>query len=912
MPKTRLLKPLLCCIALCFSLQAKLQIITTVAGNGLYTYSGDGGVAINAAIGRPKDVDFDASGNMYITDEHYGVIRKVDGVTGIITTIAGNGIKGYSGDNGLAINAELNYPAASAIDPAGNIYISDAINYRIRKVDAKTRIITTIAGTGVWGFSGDSGLAINAQLSVPGGIVLNAAGTILYIADGTNSRIRKVDLTTGIISTIAGTKTYGYNGDGIPAVTANLYFPNAITLDSSGNIFFTDNGNYRIRRIDASTGIISTICGSGIKGYSGDEGLATNATIDQSDGICLNKNGDIFFSQSVNNVIREIRSKDNIVTTVAGDGYGYYWGDGGYATNAEIAFPEGITMDNRGNYFIADFDNSRVRKVTVDSILLNQIYGYAYYDLNSNNLKDIDEPLFNPGEIVSKKNSDSSLTFTPTGIFRIGVDTGTYFSSYIPFKNYYTAVPQSHSSSFSNYNQIDTVYFALQPITGKQDLNISLYQTRPPRPGFPVHYQIYYRNVGTDTISNGTIQLIKDSRLSFDSASPSYSSISGDTIRWNYNSFKPLDASSISLNLHLSSTANTGDTVHLTATINPFQNDLNVQDNMSALNQIAVGSYDPNNKSESHAGTILKTAVTNGDYLVYTILFQNTGTDTALNIVVQDTLSDKLDWGTFEMIDASNNYQLNIKKNICIWNFDAIGLPDSNSNEPASHGYIVYKIRPNRSLLSGDVITNSAGIYFDYNLPVETDTAKTVVQDIVLPLQLLSFTAQRNNETNLLKWSTADEINTDHFEIQRSNNGKDFSAIGYIQSLSNGKIKNNYQYTDNRPLKAVNYYRLKMVDKDGKYSYSTIKSINNASSFDVTLYPNPVKSNLILGFVSEKNTDMQMQIVNAAGKVVFSKKIQVTAGESKQTINASVFSAGNYFIKLISSEGETALKFIKQ
>jgi photosystem II stability/assembly factor-like uncharacterized protein len=183
---------------------------------------------------------------------------------------------------------------------------------------------------------------------------------------------------------------------------------------------------------------------------------------------------------------------------------------------------------------------------------------------------------------------------------------------------------------------------------------------------------------------------------------------------------------------------------------------------------------------------------------------------------------------------------------------------------------------------------------------------------ITLPLTLISFTAQRNNTANLLKWSTADEINTDHFEIQRSSNGRDFSAIGNIQSLNNGKITNNYQYTDNRPLKALNFYRLKMVDKDGKYTYSLVRSINNTSSFDVTVYPNPVKNNLVLDFVSDKNTDMQVQIVNAEGKVVYSGKMWLAAGESKQTIDATAFSAGNYFIKLISTDGETALKFVKQ
>jgi uncharacterized repeat protein (TIGR01451 family) len=914
MPKTSLLKPLLCCLALCFSLQAKLQIITTIAGNGTQGYAGDNGLALNAEL-YPWHVSCDSHDNIFISESHTQVIRKVNASTGIITTVAGNGTAGFSGDNGPATDAQLNGPANVAIDSFGNTYIADAENQRIRKVDGITGIITTIAGTGEKKDAGDGGLAINASFNTPVGVAIDKSNSNLYVVDLNGCTIRKINLSTSIITTIAGKNSNpGYNGDEILATNSLLNYPYGIALDSTNNIYISDYNNARIRKIDATDGIIHTIAGNGIFGYTGDSGLASNAEIGYVWGVAVDKKNNLYIGDWGWNIVRKVSLTDSIITTISGTGaYGNYTGDGVLATKAILGQPWGIATDSKSNVYTVEPDFYRVRKITVDSSALNEEFGYAFYDLNSNDIKDSSEPLFSTGKIIIKGKTDSTITLISGGNFRIGVDTGNYTSSFVPFKNYYTAVPQSHSSYFSGYNNIDTVHFALQPLAGKTDIDISMYALMPPVPGFGSTYMIRYHNAGTDTISNGDIQLVKDSKFNFVSSSPNYTSINGDTIHWNYSNLKPLDTASIVIKLVLPSGVSIGDTVHSIATINPVTGDLFPADDTASVVQKVVGSYDPNNKSESHAGSVSTSEVKNGDYLTYTIRFQNTGTYAAFNIVVRDTLSDKLDWNSFEMVGASHNYQLSITGgNKCTWYFNGIGLPDSNSNEPASHGYIVYRVKLKKTLAAGNVINNTAGIYFDYNAPVQTNTEKTVVQNLVLPLQLLSFTAQRNNETNLLKWSTADEINTDHFEIQRSSNGKDFSAIGYIQSLNNGKITNNYQYTDNSPLKGVNFYRLKMVDKDGKYTYSLVRSINNASSFDVTVYPNPVKNNLVLDFISEKNLDMQLQIINAEGKILLYRKIEVVEGESKQTINASALSAGNYFIKLISSEGETALRFIKQ
>ncbi len=222
-------------------------IITTVAGNGTCGYSGDGGAATSAEI-IPVGVVFDSSGNFYIVDMDDNRVRKVTVSTGIITTVAGNGTGGFSGDGGAATSAELDSPAAVALDSSGNIYISDLANERIRKVMASTGVITTVAGNGTAGYSGDGGAATSAEMYLPRGVAVDGSGNI-YVADNFNQRIRKVTVSTGIISTVAGDGTAGYNGDGIPATSAELYYPYGVAATSSGKIYIADTYNNRIRAV---------------------------------------------------------------------------------------------------------------------------------------------------------------------------------------------------------------------------------------------------------------------------------------------------------------------------------------------------------------------------------------------------------------------------------------------------------------------------------------------------------------------------------------------------------------------------------------------------------------------------------------------------------------------------------------
>jgi len=333
-------------------------IITTVAGkSALAGYSGDGGAATNASLYYPVGIAFDASGNLFIADLYNHRIRKV-GTNGIITTVAGNGIYGYSGDGGPATNAALYNPSGVAVDALGNLYIADTYNQRIRKV-ATNGVITTMAGKGAAGYSGDGGAATNASLARPIGVALDVGGN-LYIADYGGERIRRVD-TNGVITTVAGNGSTNYSGDGGAATNASLYNPTSVALDAAATLYIADCNNHRIRKVDTN-GIITTVAGKGAAGYSGDGGAATNASLQYPRGVTFDASGNLYIADFGNNSIRKVDT-NGIITTVAGNGTYGYSGDGGAATNASLQNPFGMAVDSSGNLYIADQYNQRIREV---------------------------------------------------------------------------------------------------------------------------------------------------------------------------------------------------------------------------------------------------------------------------------------------------------------------------------------------------------------------------------------------------------------------------------------------------------------------------------------------------------------------------------------------------------------------
>ena len=260
----------------------RVTVIQTVAGNGTAGYGGDTGLAISAELNGSVGVAEDAAQNLYIADTGNNRIRKVD-TSGVITTIAGNGNAGYSGNQGHATGAELHSPAGIAVDATGNLYIAYTGNHVIRKVDT-SGVITTIAGNGAEGYSGDNGAATSATLHAPASVAVDGAGN-LYIADSGNNRIREVN-TSGIITTIAGDGTAGYSGDSGAATNAELNYPSGIAIDGTGNLYIADAGNNRVREVSA-TGIITTVAGDGTAGFSGDNGAAASAELNNPAGVTI-------------------------------------------------------------------------------------------------------------------------------------------------------------------------------------------------------------------------------------------------------------------------------------------------------------------------------------------------------------------------------------------------------------------------------------------------------------------------------------------------------------------------------------------------------------------------------------------------------------------------------------------------
>lgn len=398
--------------------------ISTVAGNGTPGFSGDGFLATSAQMNKPQSVALDNAGNIYIADYLNNCIRMVDG-SGLITTIAGNStVAGYSGDGGPATDAKLNKPMDLYVDTNANVYIVDQGNHAVRMIQATTGNIITLAGTGTPGFSGDGGPATAAQLQNPYAVIWDHTGYV-YIADNGNNRVRSIQLSSMTINTVAGDGTPGNAGDGGPATAAQLYAPAGVTMsptgelyissggrvrkvssgiistvigsdgyggdggiadsallqnpmhtchDIAGNIYIADSGNHTVRKVNTA-GIISTVAGTGVPGYTGDGGAATSAKLNQPVSVAISPSGILYIADKAAHVIRAVNTGSGQISTFAGTGAPGFSGDGGSATLASLNNPWGIALDTSGDLAVSDNGNDRIRAINIASGMIFTIAG---------------------------------------------------------------------------------------------------------------------------------------------------------------------------------------------------------------------------------------------------------------------------------------------------------------------------------------------------------------------------------------------------------------------------------------------------------------------------------------------------------------------------------------------------------
>ncbi len=515
------------------------------------------------------------------------------------------------------------------------------------------------------------------------------------------------------------------------------------------------------------------------------------------------------------------------------------------------------------------------------------IKGKIFYDLNSNGVKDA-------GEFYAQYNrlnlSDGSYTYTDhTGFYKLSVSQLYSPLTLTPVApSLYKAVPADSTFNFWQSDTMVTWDIPLQPLGAKDSVsafvtNYSFYSG----PGGWIHYTVNWQNEGTTTLGPTDIVLKADqARLNYFSCSNAAIVQNGNQLTLQLPSLAAGASGSYLASFTINATAQFGDTAFANVAITSGS-----LSSVDTTNTPIRYAFDPNDKQATQ--TLSPQQISSGGYIDYIIRFQNTGNDTAINVVIADTLSAKLKANTVELVATSHNCNVIAKGNRVYFEMKNIMLPDSNVNEPASHGYIRFKIKPVSTLALGDSVNNKASIYFDYNTPVVTNTAVTNIKVQAFPLKLLSFKGNRLSQGNVyLYWQTANEENTKSFDVEQSLNGRSFEKIGEVKAFGNGN--HNYTYTTDKVVTGNVYFRLKMIDKDGKFTYAPIvliKAGDVKGSF--VLGANPVNEKLVINAINPSLINTEATLINSSGVVV---KRFVLNGAS-QTVGVGNLPAGPYYLR---------------
>jgi len=525
------------------------------------------------------------------------------------------------------------------------------------------------------------------------------------------------------------------------------------------------------------------------------------------------------------------------------------------------------------------------------------ISGNVFYDNNNNGIKDANEY---PKSNVKFELSNGSIAYTNNhGYFEIGTDSLVTYTITPTAPDYYNIVPASANYNFTTYDTLVSQGYALQANTSKDSLTIKLTPLNwAARPGFSFPYLISYENAGTTTLSPAIVFDYDDTKLTYDSSSNAAIVNNGNNLSLSAGSFMPVQQGSFTAYFRVKTTIALGDSIVAKATVT------NGATTAADSNKVFIrGSFDPNDKQATPELSPLQVA--NGTYIDYTIRFQNTGTDTAFNVVISDTLTSGLLANTFEMISSSHTCKTTIRDNIVFFEFINILLPDSNINETKSHGFVCFRIKPHSSVPSGATVTNKAAIYFDYNLPVITNTAETFIKPfVVVPLTLISFTAvPQNDNTTALYWNTANEINTKHFVIEQSNDGRSFTTV--TNTVAKGKASNSYAITVADITTGIIFFRLKIVDHDGSFVYSPIiKMDKRKNSSGINVVSNPAKDFIVITTTDRMLNNTSASIINMQGAVLKT----FTVKEGSQTIAIKDLPAGVYYLRTMNGSSRIVVQ----
>lgn len=521
------------------------------------------------------------------------------------------------------------------------------------------------------------------------------------------------------------------------------------------------------------------------------------------------------------------------------------------------------------------------------------ISGNVFYDNNSNGVKDPEEN-FRANVRASLSNGLESYS-NAQGYYEFSADLGNFTVSISNPVNY-NAVPNNISHVVSRYDTLINDLVALQPTLLFDSIRINIIPVTAMRPGFLFRYEVNYENIGTTNVSPQITLPFSTSVLTFQSASNPLVLLSGNSLQLNESLMSPGTAKRFWAEFLVSTSANLGDTIRATV-----QATYGAGLSADSAYSVVTGSFDPNDKQATPSMKVSE--VVAGKFIKYLIRFQNTGTDTAFNIIIADTLDAQLDETSFELLQTSHLCKTTRNGNRLLFEFINIQLPDSNVNEPASHGYILFRIKPRTTVPANSIISNKASIYFDFNAPIITNNALTEIQLNPLPLNLISFRGSYNPVTRKcrLNWDTENEINSSHFILEKSDDAGIFRPLARIPARGFGN--NQYSFIDQMH-SSVAYYRLRMYDNDGSSRLSPVIKLQSSSSrASVRLLQNPVNDKLRIDVMDAHLNGSWAMIYNAQGAIVQ----QVRLKPGLQEVFIESLPAGTYWIKL----EHTTLQFVK-